>query len=101
MALSNNALQYASVIDLNQIDYGCSISFGDIGDLTIENLFKVPANIAFNGSLPLPVSTAGVLESPDPRLPLRKEYEIRLVTPTLALTNEGIAMGTNISIVWH
>ena len=101
MALSNNVLQYASAIDLNQIDYGCSISFGDIGDLTIENLIKVPANVAFNGSMPLPVSTAGVLESPDPRLPIRKEYDIRLVNPMLALTSDGVDMGTDVAIVWR
>lgn len=101
MALNNNVLQYASAINLNDIDYGCSISFGSLGDLTIENLFKVPGNVAFNGSMPLPVSTAGVLESPDPRLPIRKEYEIRLVNPTLAMTNEGVEVGTDIAIVWR
>lgn len=101
MALSNNVLQYASAINLNDINYGCSISFGSLGDLTVPQLFKVPANVAFNGSMPLPVSTAGVLQSPDPRLPLRKEYEIRLVNPSLSLTNEGVDVGTNISIVWR
>jgi hypothetical protein len=101
MSLSNNVLQYASAINLNDINYGCSISFGSLGDLTIPQLFKVPANVAFNGSMPLPVSTAGVLQSADPRLPIRKVYDIRLVNPTLTLTNEGVDVGTDIAIVWR
>jgi hypothetical protein len=102
MALgADNVLRYNAAINLNSIRYGCSISFGDIGDLQIPQLVSFPTNVSFSGAMPLPISTSGVLASPHPDLPLRKEYDMRLAGPALRLTNEGVEVGTNVQLVWR
>lgn len=99
VALNQSAIQYTSTIDLNRVGYGCSISLGSLGTLTIPELFKVPGNVAFNGSMPLPVSASGVLGADGS--PLRKAYDIRLVNPSLVMATEGVDIGTDVSIVWR
>lgn len=102
MALgADNVLRYNSAINLNDLRYNCAVSFGSLGDFRISQLISSPSNVSFSGALPLPVDTSGALVSPDSRLPLRKEYDLRLAGPALRLTGEGVEVGTNVQLVWR